>query len=298
MSRTSKLPAGIHWPIQELMSEVMIEKSQMSIIETLSVSQRYKLPRTKLLGPRPQLIALQDVNFHAMQGESVGIVGESGAGKSTLTRILVGLEKPTSGVLNFRGQNLWTSDEAFHREFRLSIQMVLQNPRSSFDPRMTIGTSLLQPLRSLKIECDHQERINEVLDQVGLGKDSLKKYPYEFSGGQLQRVAIARAIVPNPKILIADEPVSALDVSIQAQVLNLLNDLVKELGLTLILITHDLSVVTYATSRVAVMMGGRIVDVGTPRDLFLNPQSDTTRSFVDSVLTVGKGIEGESLFAS
>jgi ABC-type dipeptide/oligopeptide/nickel transport system ATPase subunit len=174
--------------------------------------------------------------------------------------------------------------------------MVLQNPRSSFDPRMTIAQSLLQPLKGLKIGGNHQARINEVLDQVGLGRDALKKYPFEFSGGQLQRVAIARALIPNPKVLIADEPVSALDVSIQAQVLNLLNDLVRDLNLTLILITHDLSVVSYVTSRVAIMGHGRIVETGTPKFLFQNPQSDITRGLVDSVLTVGKGIEGESLF--
>lgn len=270
--------------------------SQTPIIQTVGACQEYKLPRTSLFGQRPVLHALKEVDFYAMEGESVGIVGESGAGKSTLTRILVGMEKPTAGSFKFKDRDVWSSDEEFKLEFRRSVQMVLQNPRSSFDPRMTIAQSLLQPLKGLKIGGDHQARIHQVLDQVGLGKDSLKKYPYEFSGGQLQRVAIARALIPDPKILIADEPVSALDVSIQAQVLNLLNDLVKDLNLTLILITHDLSVVSYVTSRVAIMVDGKIVETGSPKSLFQNPQSAIAKSFVDSVLTVGKGIEGESLF--
>ena len=273
-----------------------MDQTQTLIIQTVGVCQECKLPRTSIFGERPILAALKDVDFYAMQGESVGIVGESGAGKSTLTRILVGMEKPTSGVFTFKNQEVWSSDDDFKKEFRRSVQMVLQNPRSSFDPRMTIAQSLLQPLRGLKIEGDHQARINVVLEQVGLGKDSLKKYPYEFSGGQLQRVAIARALIPDPKVLIADEPVSALDVSIQAQVLNLLNDLVKDLNLTLILITHDLSVVSYATSRVVIMVDGRIEEVDSPKALFHNPKSAIAKSFVDSVLTVGKGIEGESLF--
>ncbi len=270
--------------------------SQIPIIQTIGVCQEYKLPRTSLFGERPVLAALKNVDFYAMEGESVGIVGESGAGKSTLTRILVGMEKPSSGSFKFKNQEVWSSDDEFKAEFRRSVQMVLQNPRSSFDPRMTIAQSLLQPLKGLKIGGDHQKRIHEVLDQVGLGVDSLKKYPYEFSGGQLQRVAIARALIPNPKILIADEPVSALDVSIQAQVLNLLNDLVKDLNLTLILITHDLSVVSYVTTRVAIMVNGEIAEVDSPKALFQNPKSTIAKSFVDSVLTVGKGIEGESLF--
>jgi ABC-type oligopeptide transport system ATPase subunit len=266
------------------------------VLEVVSASQLYKLPREKLFGARPVLRALEEVTFSVQEGESVGIVGESGAGKSTLTRLLVGVERPTAGEVKFMGTNLWTADDEFQRNFHRSVQIVLQNPRSSFDPRMRIGTSLLQPLRGLHIEGDHQRRIHEVLEQVGLQADAVNKYPHEFSGGQLQRIAIARALIPSPRVLIADEPVSALDVSIQAQVLNLLNDLVKDLGLTLILITHDLSVVAYITTRVAVMAAGEIIETGTPRDLFINPKSEITENFVDSVLTVGRGLEGQSLF--
>ncbi|MCR6030735.1 ATP-binding cassette domain-containing protein [Nocardioides sp. zg-579] len=265
------------------------------VIAAVGVSQEYKLARTRLLGPRGRLDALTDVDFHAMPGEAIGLVGESGSGKSTLTRILVGQEAPTAGVMQHRGQDIWTADREARRDFRRSVQLVLQNPRSSLDPRMKVGASLVQPLRSLAIDVDHGARVKEVLDQVGLGTDALAKYPHEFSGGQLQRIAIARALMPHPKVVIADEPVSALDVSIQAQVLNLLKDLVAELGLTLVLIAHDLSVVAYTTSRVAVMSGGRIVETGSPMDLFTRPEAEATQALVDAVLTVEGGLAGRSL---
>jgi len=265
------------------------------IIEARGVGQTYKLARTKLFGRRERLAALSDVDFHAMPGEAVGLVGESGSGKSTLTRILVGQERPAAGVMAHNGRDVWRLDRAAHREFRRSVQVVLQNPRSSLDPRMRIGSSLVQPLRALRVETDPDARIREVLEQVGLGPDVLTKYPHEFSGGQLQRIAIARALMPHPKVVIADEPVSALDVSIQAQVLNLLKDLVAELGLTLVLIAHDLSVVAYTTSRVAVMSGGRIVETGRPAELFRNPTAPATQALVDSVLTVEDGLAGKAL---
>jgi peptide/nickel transport system ATP-binding protein len=160
---------------------------------------------------------------------------------------------------------------------------------------MRVGTSLLEPLRSLKIEGDHAARVLEVLDQVGLDKNAVERFPHEFSGGQLQRIAIARALMPGPKVLIADEPVSALDVSIQAQVLNLLKDLVKNLGLGLVFIAHDLSVVAYTTSRVSVMSAGKIVEVGKPLDLFNRPQADATKALVGAILSVESGLAGNAL---
>lgn len=265
------------------------------IIDARGVHQQYRLPRTRLFSRRPTLDALIDVDFHAMQGEAVGLVGESGSGKSTLTRILVGQEKPTAGTMHFHGEDIHRMGREAWREYRKSVQVVLQNPKGSLDPRMQVGTSLVQPLRSLKVEVDPHERITEVLEQVGMRPDVVTKYPHEFSGGQLQRIAIARALMSNPKVLIADEPVSALDVSIQAQVLNLLKDLVAELGLTLVLIAHDLSVVAYTTSRVAVMAAGRIVESGSPMDLFTNPQAEATRALVDAVLTVEDGLAGKAL---
>ena len=265
------------------------------VIAARRVSQEYRLPRTRLFGRRERLAALCDVDFHAMPGEAVGLVGESGSGKSTLIRILVGQERPTSGVMEHEGRDIWSMGQAERQLFRRSVQVVLQNPRSSLDPRMTVGLSLVQPLRALHVETDPDVRVREVLEQVGLRPDALNRYPHEFSGGQLQRIAIARALMPYPKVLIADEPVSALDVSIQAQVLNLLKDLVQELGLTLVLVAHDLSVVAYTTSRVAVMSQGRIVETGRPTELFRNPSAEATRALVDSVLTVEAGLSGKAL---
>lgn len=267
------------------------------VIMARQVSQQYRTGRTRLFGQRPVLDAVQEIDFFAMPGESVGIVGESGAGKSTLTRILVGQERPTAGQMLFMGQDIWLAEREAVREFRRSVQVVLQNPRGSFDPRMRIGTSLVQPLRSLGVKVDHAARMKEVLEQVGLRSDVAGKYPHEFSGGQLQRIAIARALMPAPRVVIADEPVSSLDVSIQAQVLNLFKDLVADLGLTLVLIAHDLSVVAYTTTRVAVIANGRIVETGAPMDLFQHPRAEATMSLVDSVLTVDQGLAGEALIS-
>lgn len=265
------------------------------LLEVRQLSQVYNLRREKLFAPRPTLRVLDDIDLVVHPGEAVGLVGESGSGKSTLTRMLTGMERPKAGNVLFEGQNVWASDESHRRHFRRSVQMVLQNPRSSLDPRMRVGTSLLEPLRSLKIEGDHHKRVLEVLDQVGLQSNALERFPHEFSGGQLQRIAIARALMPNPRVLIADEPVSALDVSIQAQVLNLLRDLVRELGLGLVFIAHDLSVVAYTTSMVYVMSAGRIVEVGKPLDLFRNPTAEATKNLVGAVLTVESGLAGEAL---
>lgn len=265
------------------------------MLDVRQVSQTYRLARQKLLGPRPELKVLDSIDFSVGAGHAVGLVGESGSGKTTLTRMLTGVERPMEGQVRFDGRDVWATDEQHRQTFRRSVQVVLQNPRSSLDPRMRIGTALLEPLRSLKIECDHAARVYEVLDQVGLQRSALERFPHEFSGGQLQRIAIARALMPNPRLLIADEPVSALDVSIQAQVLNLLKDLVRELGLGLVFIAHDLSVVAYTTSKVYVMSAGRIVEVGRPLDLFGNPQAEATQALVGAVLSVEAGLAGTAL---
>ncbi len=259
------------------------------------VTQTYALPRSSLFAPPASFTVLDSIDFDVCAGEAVGLVGESGAGKTTLTRILTGVERPRAGSVLFEDEDLWAADAARRAYFRRSVQMVLQNPRSSLDPRMRIGTALLEPMRSLRIPGDHIKRLHEVLDQVGLDKSALERFPHEFSGGQLQRVAIARALMPNPRVLVADEPVSALDVSIQAQVLNLLKDLVRDLQLGLVFIAHDLSVVTYTTSRVSVIAAGRIVEVGQPMDLFTHPKAPETRNLVDAVLTVEAGLAGTAL---
>lgn len=239
------------------------------------VTQAYNLPRTALFSPPGSFTVLENIDFDVCAGEAVGLVGESGAGKTTLTRILTGMERPQSGHVLFDGTDIWSADQAQRASFRRSVQMVLQNPRSSLDPRMRVGTALL--------------------DQVGLDRSALERFPHEFSGGQLQRIAIARALMPNPRVLVADEPVSALDVSIQAQVLNLLKDLVRDLNLGLVFIAHDLSVVAYTTSRVSVIASGRIVEVGQPVELFTRPTAPQTKNLVDAVLTVESGLSGTAL---
>lgn len=268
---------------------------QRLILEARGISQTYNLRRQKLLGPRPQLRVLDNVSLNVAAGEAVGLVGESGSGKTTLTRMLTGVERPHDGSVFFEDQDVWDGDAAHRKRFQRNVQVVLQNPRSSLDPRMRVGDSLLEPLRSLRIEGDHAARVHEVLDQVGLSRSAVERFPHEFSGGQLQRIAIARALMPAPRVLIADEPVSALDVSIQAQVLNLLKDLVRDLGLALVFIAHDLSVVAYTTSRVYVMSSGKVVEHGRPLDLFTRPQHEATRNLVGAVLSVEAGLAGHAL---
>jgi len=265
------------------------------VLEMRGVTQAYALQRRSLLGPRPQLTILDSVDFSVKPGQAVGLVGESGAGKTTMTRIMTGLELPQTGKVLFDGRDVWDGDKGHRAAFRRAVQIVMQNPRSSLDPRMRVGVSLLEPLRSLGIAGDHAARVQEVIDQVGLTRAALERFPHEFSGGQLQRIAIARALMPGPRVLVADEPVSALDVSIQAQVLNLLKDLIAELGLSLVLIAHDLSVVAYSTSHVSVIAGGRIVERGAPLDLFSDPQTEETRALVAAILTVEGGLSGQAL---
>lgn len=266
------------------------------ILEARNISKIYKLPRTKLFSRREELAAVRDANLVLYPGEAIGIVGESGSGKSTLSRLLVGEERPSSGEVRFNGVDIWDRhDDQVRRDLRRRVQIVMQNPRMSMDPRLTVGASLLEPLRSLQIDIDHQARVVEVLDQVGMTRSALTKYPHQFSGGQMQRIAIARALVPAPDVLIADEPVSALDVSIQAQVLNLIKSLVRDLGLGLVLIAHDLAVVAYSTSRVMVMANGRVAEEAPPAELFQRPKAPETRELVDAVLTVEAGLRGRAL---
>lgn len=261
------------------------------IIELRGVEQEYRLARPAPFMPRPVLRVLEGIDMSLVPGEALGIVGESGAGKTTLTRVLTAVERPSAGQILFHGQDLWEARDHHLRKFRQTVQVVLQNPRSSLDPRMRVGTALLEPMRALGIAGDHLARMREVVAKVGLPEESFERFPHEFSGGQLQRIAIARALMPGPSVLIADEPVSALDVSIQAQVLNLLKDLVADLGLSLVLIAHDLSVVAYTTGRVAVMADGRIVERGAPLELFTQPRAEATQALVDAVLTVESGLK-------
>ena len=236
------------------------------------VSRRYALPRTQLFGPRRTLMAVDDVSLVLGREETLGIVGESGSGKTTLVKLLLGLERPDAGRVTYTGQSP-----------RHEVQVVFQDPASALDPRMRVGDTILEPLRVLHIEGDHAERLRELLDAVGLPRASAKRYPHEFSGGQRQRIAIARALAPRPRVLIGDEPVSALDVSVRAQILNLLEDLRVGFQLTLVLVSHDLSVVRHMTDRVLVMRQGKIVEEGPTRDVFRAPRHPYTRLLLESI---------------
>jgi len=247
------------------------------------VTRSFRLRRRSLLGPRPDLQAVRGVTMDVQDGEVLGIVGESGCGKTTLAHLLAGLDSPTSGTVAYRGTDVTTTDRVARRRIHRDVQLVFQDPMSSLDPRLKVGTAITEPLRSLAVDESHDQRLAELLEAVGLPDGSADRYPHEFSGGQRQRVAVARALAPRPSVLIADEPVSALDVSVRATILALLRDLQQRLGLTLVLITHDLSVVRYLCDRVAVMYLGRVVELGRTRDLFDNPAHPYTRALLEAV---------------
>jgi peptide/nickel transport system ATP-binding protein len=227
--------------------------------------------------------ALDGVSVEIGSGQRLGIVGESGSGKTTLIRLLAALDRPTSGEVWFAGQRVSGLRERELGFLRSSLQIVFQDPRSSLDPRMNVGDIITEPLRSRLIRAelegiDQRQRLREVLELVDLPADSAERFPHEFSGGQRQRIAIARALAPSPQVLIADEPVSALDVSVRAQVINLLAELVERVGLTMIFVSHDLAVVRHLCDSVIVMRQGQIVEQGGAAEIFANPKTDYTKA--------------------
>lgn len=231
------------------------------------------------------LRAVDGVSLSVQRGEILGLVGESGCGKSTLSRALMQLQPLTAGRITLDGVNLSALPPAQVRRRRLDFQMVFQDPYASLNPRMSIYSTLLEALtrRAPLPRAAREEAVAALMERVGLAPEHMYKYPHEFSGGQRQRVAIARAIAPRPALLLADEPVSALDVSIQSQILNLLTDLRRELGLTMIFISHDLSVVHYLADNIAVMRRGRLEEYGRAEQVFRQPRADYTRRLLDAV---------------
>ena len=226
--------------------------------------------------------AVDGVSFEIYEGETVGLVGESGCGKSTLGRTIIGLEPKTDGRILFDGQQMdYRTDRV---SLSQQIQIVFQDPYSSLNPRQTIGALLAEPLRVHKIvpSSEIAQEVDRLLALVGLGASTKERYPHEFSGGQRQRVGIARALALRPRLLICDEPVSALDVSIQAQILNLFKQLQKELGLTYLFIAHGLGAVKYISDRIAVMYAGKIVEMGTTEQIFTNPQHEYTKKLLSA----------------
>jgi peptide/nickel transport system ATP-binding protein len=249
------------------------------------VSKQYRLPREHLLSPAPVVQALDEVSFTLHAGRSLGIVGESGSGKSTLARLVMALEAPTAGRVLLDGQDLNTLSAAQLRRARSQVQMVFQDPYGSLDPRRTVGQTVAEPLAVLHgaSRSEQRTRAGEALEAVGLRAADLAKYPHEFSGGQRQRIAIARALITRPKLIVADEPVSALDVSVQAQVLNLMQDLQDGFGVTYLFISHDLSVVDLVCDEVVVLQSGRIVEQGPPQRLFQRPEHPYTQRLLTAV---------------
>ena len=229
--------------------------------------------------------AVDDVSLSVERGRILGLVGESGCGKSTLSRAIMQLQPLTSGSIELNGTNLSALSPAEVRRRRLDFQMVFQDPYASLNPRFSIFSTRAEALsrREPLPRRERESAVAELMNRVGLSPEHMYKYPHEFSGGQRQRIAIARAIAPRPALLLADEPVSALDVSIQSQILNLLNDLTRDLGLTMIFISHDLSVVHYMADDIAVMRRGRIVEYGPADEVFGNPQHEYTRKLLEAV---------------
>lgn len=229
--------------------------------------------------------AVDDVSFHIFQGETLGVVGESGCGKSTAGRLTIRLIEPTSGSILFEGQDIAEVDRHRLKELRREMQIIFQDPFSSLDPRKTIGDTIAKPLSIHKLAHgkDLYEKVLELMETVGLDPRWVNRYPHELDGGRRQRVGIARALAVRPKYVVCDEPVSALDVSIQAQVLNLMQDLQEELGLTYLFISHDLSVVRHVSNRVTVMYLGQLVELADSDELFLNPQHPYTKALLSAI---------------
>jgi peptide/nickel transport system ATP-binding protein len=270
------------------------------LLEIRDLTVHFPLPRQSLLGARRTLRAVQGVNLTLNAGACLSIVGESGCGKSTTALTVMGLQEPTSGEILFQGKPLTGPGAPARKERARIAQMVFQDPYASLNPRQTIGRMLSSQLalHGIARGSEARDRVAAMLTRVGLSPDHAERYPHEFSGGQRQRIGIARALMLDPKILVLDEPVSALDVSIQAQIINLLMDLQETLGLSYIMISHDLSVVEHVSDHVAVMYFGRVVEEGDWHSIFSRPTHPYTRRLIgsvpdpDAILTGARGLPG------
>ncbi|MEU5908256.1 dipeptide ABC transporter ATP-binding protein [Micromonospora sp. NPDC047527] len=258
-----------------------------NIIEVRDLVKHYPVTRgvvfKKTIG---QVKAVDGVSFGLRAGETLGVVGESGCGKSTLARVLMNLEKPTAGSVSYKGQDISKLSGGALRRLRRQIQLVMQDPYTSLNPRMTVGDLIGEPFEihpEVAPKGSRRGKVRELLDLVGLNPEHINRYPHQFSGGQRQRIGIARALALRPEVIVCDEPVSALDVSIQAQVMNLLEKLQGEFGLSYVFIAHDLSVVRHLSDRVAVMYLGKIVEIGTEDEIYERPTHPYTQALLSAV---------------
>lgn len=274
--------------VKELIREKRknVSEQQIPLIQVKDLKKYYPVKTGIIPHVTDYVKAVDGVSFSIYEGEILGLVGESGCGKTTIGKLLTGLEKPTAGAILYRGMDIldWTAKE--QKKYRTKIQMIFQDPYSSLNPRKHIYEILSSPMlyHGISAKQTVEKDVKELLEMVGMPQSALGRYPHEFSGGQRQRIGIARALSLKPEFIVCDEPVSALDVSVQAQILNLLKDLQKELHLTLLFIGHGLGAVHYVSDRIAVMQNGRIVEMGDAKEIFHHPQQEYTKMLLNSIL--------------
>ncbi len=262
-----------------------------ALVEVEHLTKRFPVKHGVFARTHGEVHAVEDVSFTVRRGETLGIVGESGCGKSTTARLILRLLKPTAGTIRFDGHDISQLGQRHLRPLRREMQMIFQDPYSSLNPRKMVGQIVAEPFRIHGETKDVRRRVGDLLARVGLSPEHYNRYPHEFSGGQRQRIGVARALALQPKLIVCDEPVSALDVSIQAQILNLLQDLQEEFDLTYVFISHDLSVIRQICDRIVVMYLGRVVEIGDAEAIYNQPRHPYTGALLSAVPRLGEGAE-------